>query len=701
MKAGGDFSKPTILIMAPTANAAFIIGGRTIDSALGFVPMESNRYVQTQPERLAKMKFLYEEVAVMFIDEISMVGSKKLTKINFRLQDLAECEKKLQFMGGQSLVASGDMWQLPPIFDNIIMDNNNLDGRPDFSPSHWKENFKIYYLTEKMRSHSDVEFSSLCDRVGRNRINDADEIFLRSRIQTCPNENNNEYFKTGKLSIIVTTNMKKDFVNSKMLQDLIPNEREYSCSSVDRVINLPNRPRFTEKVQLNMSKTGNLPTMLRVKIGAPVVITSNHPKAKFREDGIVNGARGYVQAVQTSKDENCQVEIIWIVFNNEKIGRLYRFENNNLRQHFDPGHSLATPIMPERKKFMHGNIEYQRTNFAISLAYALTAHKCQGETLAEVIIDFGADREMGIKNFICPGSFYVALTRVREGKNVYLRSFEKSYIEVNEKIQDKISAMIKFSSYRFKKIYLDEDIFEKGDAEIKVGYLNINGLIEGGHAEYLNEDKNLFNLDLLTLSETKLDKSITTAEIESKLSNWTIICRYDADDERKHMGLILLSSKASLILSQILSYRHQTAKRDASLQIQGLVLRLHNHLNIGFIYCRTTPNEKEINGTLKSFKECQILMGDLNLLPKSPKDLKKLKTLCGNEKSISLQEITRTLSGNQPDHILIKKQIEKFCYVTSYFNFISDHNSIVVRIGDETNLLTKEAEESLAAVHKI
>ena len=59
-------------------------------------------------ERLAKMKFLYEDVWVLFIDEISMVGSKKLTKINFRLQDLADGERKLQFMGGRSLVASGN-----------------------------------------------------------------------------------------------------------------------------------------------------------------------------------------------------------------------------------------------------------------------------------------------------------------------------------------------------------------------------------------------------------------------------------------------------------------------------------------------------------------------------------------------------------------------------------------------------------------
>ena len=487
--------------------------------------------------------------------------------------------------------------------------------------------------------------------------------------------------------------MKREFVNSKMLLDLIPNEREYSCSSIDRVINLPNCPRLTEKDQLNLNKTGNLPTTLKLKVGAPVVITSNHPKAKYKEDGIVNGARGYVQAVQTS--ENDKVDIIWVVFNNEKIGKLYRFENSNLRQSFNPGHALATPILPERKKFQHGNIEYQRSNFALSLAYALTAHKCQGETLEEVIIDFGPDKERGLKNFICPGSFYVALTRVREGRNVFLRSFDKSYIEVNEKIEEKISAMRKFSSYKFKKIYLDENIFENGKSEVKIGYLNINGLMDGGHAEYLNEENFLVNLDLLTLAETKLDKNITSAELEKTLTNWKIVCRYDSEDNLKHMGLILLSSRNSGILSQLKSYRHQTAKRDNSLQIQGLIVRLQKPINIGFIYCRTTPNNQELKAIIKCFKECQVLMGDLNLSPKVSKDLKKLNVLCGNEKSIALRETTRRLSDNQPDHILIDKRIQTFCYVTSYFNFISDHNSIIIRIGNERNLLTKETLEKI------
>ena len=69
--------------------------------------MDNNRYNQPSPGKLSMMKFQYEEVEVMFVDEVSMVGSMKLTKINFRLQYLADGQKKLKFMGGRSMVVSG------------------------------------------------------------------------------------------------------------------------------------------------------------------------------------------------------------------------------------------------------------------------------------------------------------------------------------------------------------------------------------------------------------------------------------------------------------------------------------------------------------------------------------------------------------------------------------------------------------------
>ena len=192
----------------------------------------------------------------------------------------------------------------------------------------------------------DPQFSDLCDRVGRGNITVDDEKYLESRIDTTPSENCNEMFKIGKILIIVTTNAKKDLINHQKLSQLLPDQLEYSCNSIDRVTNLPANNQLPETLKTNPGKTGNLQAELKLRVGAPVVITSNHQKQKYREDGIVNGARGFVQAIQMSKENPQKVEIVWMVFNNEEVGKLYRFDNNNRRKDFDPGHKLATPILP-------------------------------------------------------------------------------------------------------------------------------------------------------------------------------------------------------------------------------------------------------------------------------------------------------------------------------------------------------------------
>ena len=101
--------------------------------------------------------------------------------------------------------------------------------------------------------------------------------------------------------IIVTTNAKKNLINHQKLSKLLPDEIEYRCNCIDRVTNLPVGSNIPEKLNNNPGKTGNLQSELILKVGAPVVITTNHSKQKYRDDGIMNGARGFVQAVQISK----------------------------------------------------------------------------------------------------------------------------------------------------------------------------------------------------------------------------------------------------------------------------------------------------------------------------------------------------------------------------------------------------------------
>ena len=60
-----------------------------------------------------------------------------------------------------------------------------------------------------MRSQADPEFSEICDRVKLGKTVESDIDFLKSRVLDCPSEYSNDEFKSGRLSIIVTTNEKK------------------------------------------------------------------------------------------------------------------------------------------------------------------------------------------------------------------------------------------------------------------------------------------------------------------------------------------------------------------------------------------------------------------------------------------------------------------------------------------------------------
>ena len=60
-------------------------------------------------ERETDLKYKYDNVETLFIDEISMVGSGKLGKINYRLQDLVDDQRCKDYMGGISFVASGNL----------------------------------------------------------------------------------------------------------------------------------------------------------------------------------------------------------------------------------------------------------------------------------------------------------------------------------------------------------------------------------------------------------------------------------------------------------------------------------------------------------------------------------------------------------------------------------------------------------------
>ena len=192
-----------------------------------------------------------------------------------------------------------------------------------------------------MRSQ-DHEFSEICDEVRKGNCDEYVTEYLNNHVGSCPSEDDNEKYASGKFCIIVTSNKKREAINHQKLEKLLPNKKTFYSNAMDKSTNNPNAPTVSEKLPL--TRTGQLPTKLLLKEGAPVMITSNHTKSKYKNNGIVNGARGYIDSIQGSSTDPDIAEIVWVRFHDDKIGQLLRMDSMSLLKHHTPNDPLSVPI---------------------------------------------------------------------------------------------------------------------------------------------------------------------------------------------------------------------------------------------------------------------------------------------------------------------------------------------------------------------
>ena len=130
--------------------------------------------------------------------------------------------------------------------------------------------------------------------------------------------------------------------------------------------------------------------------------------------------------------------------------------------------------------------------------------------------------------------------------------------------------------------------------EIKIGYLNISDLTAEFHAEYLNDDKNLINLDILVIADSRLNADYETGALQVKLDNYILFARYDSEDASKHMGMVALCSRNSTlsenlleIQSNIFQEKEQLKNGTMETYMQGMIVTLKQfNIKFAFIYIR-------------------------------------------------------------------------------------------------------------------
>jgi ATP-dependent exoDNAse (exonuclease V) alpha subunit len=360
---------------ASTGQAACLIGGRTLHSLAGIVPnCQDPAELIVAGFHKAKLRE-WTSMKALLIDEISMVGADLLDLVD-EIARIARKRPNVPF-GGLQVILVGDLYQLPPI-----------NSEPVFKAKVWDKLFPdgrgVVQLTEVMRQNDPAWIQALNSvRVGV--LTDEAKALIRSRLVPFKDTKGTGVYPTA----ILPTRRQVEDVNQMRLAELDGELKTFEAVVKPLAPFGKGGPHPSEVSRV--VENGPLEKQLRLKVGAQVMFTVNDPAGQF-----FNGARGVVEEILPD----------YIVVR-RPCGEEVR--TKTILRDFSP------------------SVKCTVEQFPLKLAWGVTTHKSQGMTLDLAEVD------LGTSNF-SPGQVYVALSRVRDISNLYVRAFHSSVFKCDPRV---------------------------------------------------------------------------------------------------------------------------------------------------------------------------------------------------------------------------------------------------------------------------
>ncbi|CAI5755887.1 unnamed protein product [Candida verbasci] len=435
-----------VAVTASTGLAACNIGGITLHSFAGMGL--ANGKIELLLKKVKKNKKAVKrwiETRVLIIDEISMIDGELFDKLNHVAKKLRKNDKPF---GGIQIVACGDFYQLPPVVKKVNPDgSDNSDVKTVFSfeSDSWEESIQqTIILQEIFRQKGDQTFIGMLNEIRDGKIS-TDSLIEFSKLQRdldCSN---------GILPAeLYPTRREVDAANSRRLKSLPGDVVKYK--SIDTgSIQEPQRSQLLGNFLANSE--------LQLKTQAQVMCIKNFDEA------LVNGSLGQVidfvdRDTYMKTNSNEMIDSIKdgklkdFIFNDddkiETTGEIARpdTEKDSKRKLSDDllgdfkntryplvkfllpdGVSTRTVVVePEQwtVEDEEGNVLLSRVQFPLMLAWSLSIHKSQGQTLSKVKVDLRRTFENG--------QAYVALSRATSRNGLQVLNFNESKVMTHPKV---------------------------------------------------------------------------------------------------------------------------------------------------------------------------------------------------------------------------------------------------------------------------
>ena len=356
-----------VVALAPTGIAANAIKGRTIHSFFGlrtgFQDAGDKDIVNRKINADSK---LIEELDSIIIDEASMIRADVMDMIDRKLQAARNNKKPY---GGIQIILFGDLFQLPPVVTKIGNEAEILMRKystPFFFGAPAAKQFIVCGLQEIFRQKDDRFIKVLNDiRFGRATKAVLDELYALCGKNTAD---------TGNDMYIVPTNDQADQINEERLSLIKSEEYTYYGFSDG------------DATEADVPVSGKI----TLKVGAPVMLLCNDTDGNF-----VNGT--LAEVVELDHD------VIRVCIDGKRIISV----DKHTWEKYDY-------VYNEEEDKVETKQSGSFTQYPLKLAYAITVHKSQGQTLDHITIDY---KKAGA---FAPGQTYVALSRCRKPENIHL-----------------------------------------------------------------------------------------------------------------------------------------------------------------------------------------------------------------------------------------------------------------------------------------
>jgi ATP-dependent DNA helicase PIF1 len=353
-----------------------------------------------------KLKNWYN-LKTLIIDEVSMMSLKLLLILDLITKKVYN-KPDLPF-GGLQVIFSGDFYQLPPI---KCINEDKEASMFCFEHELWDQLFikENQVILKSIFRQEEQDFLKVLKYVRRGQITHSTKALLESRV--FKSEQIEEIRKTKVLTIINPYKKDADYINIKSYNELPKDAEKYvynikyiKKSSNNKVVNIENSLNDLVISSSNVSLKQDYEFLLNnimaeetleLKLKTHVMCIANIDLDSVNQ--IANGSQGIIVKFCDG--------LPLVKFNNINEPILIGYHTWNCETNKNIGLNQIPLIY----------------------AWAITIHKAQGITLDGAIMDIG-------KNIFEYGQTYVALSRVKSLKGLYLTNFDYTKIMANPKVK--------------------------------------------------------------------------------------------------------------------------------------------------------------------------------------------------------------------------------------------------------------------------